>query len=77
MGQTNFFSCLKYCDGIVGNSDCSGSTDGGSGGPGCGDFYVYDYESGFSGGTNFANNYTSPNPRKMVKCFGLATKMKP
>ena len=26
------------------------------GGPGCGDFYVYDYESGFSGGTNFANN---------------------
>ena len=53
-------------DGIVVNSDCTGLTDGGSGGPACGDFYVYDYESGFSGGTNFANNYTSPNPNHLI-----------
>jgi hypothetical protein len=53
-------------EGIVVNSDCSGLTDGGSEAPGCGDLYVYDYESGFSGGTNFANNYTSPNPNHLV-----------
>ena len=52
--------------GIVVNSDCSGLTDGGSGEPGCGDYYEYDYGSGFSGGSNFAENLPSPNPNHLV-----------
>ena len=41
-------------------------TGGGGGDPECGDFYVYDYPSGNSGGGGFDQSFTSPNPNDLV-----------
>ena len=52
--------------GIYVDSDCSGLTDGGPGEPECGDFYIYDYPSGNSGGGGFDQSFNGPNPNDLV-----------
>ena len=52
--------------GIYVDSNCSGIVGGGGGDPQCGDFFVYEYPSGNSGGENFDVNFTGPNPDELV-----------
>ena len=52
--------------GIYVDSNCSGIVGGGGGDPQCGDFFVYEYPSGNSGGDDFDVNFTGPNPDELV-----------